>query len=144
MVARQYLDYWTRLSGDPEFKEIRPANVAATPDPAGLPAPGITPLFSPRTGLGALEWYAERMGAAGQFVGFTAAFGISSTLAPRLLEERPFLRFILVESEGNRTVPKAKPGEPPPKSQFQTFQEIEAVRNNRIAKGAILAGRKAA
>lgn len=139
-IARRYLDYWTRLSTDPEFREIRPANVEATPDPAGPPPRGTTPLFSPRSTLAALEWYGERMGAARQFVGFTAAFGISSTLAPRLLEERPFLRFILVESEGNRKRPRAQPGQPQPKSQFETFQAIEAVPNNRVAKGAILAG----
>jgi phosphatidylserine/phosphatidylglycerophosphate/cardiolipin synthase-like enzyme len=138
-VARQYLDYWNRLSRDPEFKEIRPANVEATPDPEGLPAPGITPLFSPRSSLGALEWYGERMGAAESFVGFTAAFGISGTLAPALLEDRPYLRFIMVESEGNKKVPKATPGGPPPKSQFQTFLEIQKVASNRIAQGAILA-----
>jgi len=142
-VARRYHDYWTRLSADPEFKVIRPANVEATPDPEGLPPPGATPLFSPRTSLTALEWYGERMGAARQLVGFTAAFGISSTLAPYLLQQRPYLRFILVESEGNRRVPKAQPGQPPPKSQYEIFQEIEAVRNNRVAKGAILAGKKA-
>ena len=137
-LARRYLDYWNRLSDDPQFSAIRPANVEATPDPDGPPAPGITPLFSPRSDLAALEWYGERMGAAGSFVGFTAAFGISSTLAPHLLEETPFLRFIMVETEGTRKRAKAKPGEPPPKSQFEVFQDISRVRSNRIAQGAIL------
>lgn len=138
-VARQYLEYWERLSQDPEFRSLRPANVAATSDPQGAPDPGITPLFSPRSSLAALEWYGERIAAARQFVGFTAAFGISETLAPHLLESQSFLRFIMVESEGSRKRRQPKPGEPPPKSQFETFQEIEAIRNNKIAKGAILA-----
>lgn len=143
-VARRYLAFWTRLSADPEYGEIRAANVETTPDPAGPPDAGITPLFSPRPALTVLEWYAERLSAARSFVGFTAAFGVSSTLAPCLLEPRPYLRFIMVETEGSRRRRKAEPGEPPPKSQFETFQEIRAVRNNKIAKGAILGGSQSA
>jgi phosphatidylserine/phosphatidylglycerophosphate/cardiolipin synthase-like enzyme len=138
-IAQQYLDYWTRLSADPEFKELRPANVAATPDPSGAPKKGsLTPLFSPRTDLKALQWYAERMDVARQFAGFTAAFGISATLQPVLLKKKDYLRFIMVENEGSKKVPKANPDNPNPKSQFQVFNAIRKIRNNRIAVGSIV------
>lgn len=138
-VAQQFLDYWTRLSKDPESKDLRKENVAATPDPVGPPPKrSITPLFSPRSDLDALQWYAKRMGAATAFVGFTAAFGISSSLADVLLRRKPYLRFIMVESEGSKRRPKQQPGEPPPRSQFEIFQAIRKVRNNKTARGSIL------
>lgn len=137
-VAKAYLDYWTRLSADPPIKDFARANSAAIPNPAGPAPSGVTALFSPRTDRGALEWYGERMGAATQSLGFTAAFGISSTLAPALLEERDFLRFIMVESEGSKTRAKPTPANPNPKSQFDVFTEIAAVPNNRIAVGTVL------
>lgn len=144
-LAQKYLDYWTRLSADPDFKVIRPANVAATPVPAGAPpAKSITPIFSPRSDLEALEWYAERMAAAKSFVGFTAAFGISKTLVPTLLEPKDYLRFIMVENEGSKKAAKQKPGEPKPTSQYEDYLAIQKVRNNKIAKGSILRSQDAA
>jgi phosphatidylserine/phosphatidylglycerophosphate/cardiolipin synthase-like enzyme len=138
-VAQQYLDYWERLSKDPPIRQLAAANTAAQPNPVGEPAANaITALFSPRNDLGALEWYGERMGAATQTLGFTAAFGISSTLAPILLRESDFLRFIMVESEGNKQAGKAKEGQPPPRSQFDIFGDIRKVANNRIAVGSVL------
>lgn len=138
-VAQQYLDYWERLSKDSPIGQLAAANTAADPDPVGDPkANSITALFSPRDDLDALEWYGQRMGAAKQTLGFTAAFGISSTLAPVLLQETDFLRFIMVESEGNKRVPKATPANPNPKSQFEIFGDIRKVANNRIAVGSVL------
>jgi len=137
-VAKQYMDYWTRLSADPDFSVIRPENDAAAPTPKGAPRPGITPIFSPRSDLSALEWYASRLDAAKELAAFTAAFGISAVLAPVLLKTRKFLRYLMVESEGQKRAPKAQPGKAKPLSQYDTFQKISKVKNNRIAKGAIL------
>jgi len=138
-VAQQYLDFWNRLNRDPEYKDLRPANVAATPDPVGAPpANSVTPFFSPRSDLTLLEWYAERMKAATDFVGFTAAFGISRTISPVLLEERDYARYLIVESEGSKRTPKKKPGEPQKKSPFDIFQKIRKTTNNKIARGASL------
>ena len=141
-VARAYLDYWTRLSSDPDFKTMRPANDAATPVPKGAPKAGtITPVFSPRTDLTALEYYASRMGAAKEFVGFTAAFGVSSVIAPTLLKKADFLRYLMVETEGSKVTPKPKPGQPKALSQFDIFQKIRKVPNNLVAKGSVLQGK---
>lgn len=138
-MARQYFDYWTRLSTDPEFKNIRPANDTATPTLTGPPKPkSITPIFSPRTDLSALQWYADRMDTAKEFVGFTAAFGVSTVIAPVLLKKEDFLRYLMVESEGTKQTPKPQPGQPAPLSQFDTFQKIRKVKNNLVAKGSVL------
>ena len=42
-VAARYLDYWTALSADPAYAQIRPANTAASPTPGTPPKPGIAP-----------------------------------------------------------------------------------------------------
>jgi phosphatidylserine/phosphatidylglycerophosphate/cardiolipin synthase-like enzyme len=140
-IAQAYMDYWTRLSADPKIKDLAVANTALLPNPAGPPAPNsLTAIFSPRKDLGALEWYGDRMAAATQTLGFTAAFGISSTLAPTLLKKKDFLRFILVETEGSRRTAKVTPANPNPKSQFDVFTAISKVPNNRTAVGSILSG----
>ena len=138
-IAKAYFDYWTRLSADPTIKDLARANTAAVANPAGAPAANsLSAIFSPRDDLGALLWYGERMGAATQTLGFTAAFGISSALSPTLLETKDFLRFVLVESEGSKTRAKPSPANPNPKSQFDIFSDICAVPNNRTAVGSFL------
>jgi phosphatidylserine/phosphatidylglycerophosphate/cardiolipin synthase-like enzyme len=128
-IAAAYHAYWTRLSSDPAFPVLRAGNDQATPDPVGLPAANsIAPLFSPRTSLGALEWYAERMDEARQTLGFTAAFGISSVLAPALMKKKPLLRYLMLESEGVS------------EGQRKDFARIRKVSNNRIALGSFLRG----
>jgi phosphatidylserine/phosphatidylglycerophosphate/cardiolipin synthase-like enzyme len=100
-VAAKYLDYWQELSGDPEASDLRPLVEAATPVPQDAPEVGTTVLFSPRSSLQALEWYARRMGGAeaGSAVFLTAAFGISEQIERVLEEERDYLRYLLLEKE---------------------------------------------
>ncbi|MEY2927731.1 MAG: hypothetical protein RL367_2208, partial [Pseudomonadota bacterium] len=142
-IAQSYLDYWTRLSTDPTIKDLAKANSAITPNPAGAPAPNsISTIFSPRADLGALQWYGDRMDAATQTLGFTAAFGISSTFVPALMKEKDFLRFIMVEDEGTKKAAKATPANPNPQSQFDIFTAISQVPGNRTAVGTILSGGK--
>ncbi len=100
-VARAYLDYWYRLRADPAARELRGLNLVATPDPLGEPSYGSTsPIFSPRTSLNVLRWYAERMKAAQQTVTFTAAFGVNKLLAEVLEEDRDYLRYLILEKKG--------------------------------------------
>ncbi len=74
-TARHYLDYWTRLAGDPDIKDLRLSNVSATPDPVAFPPEAsIAPVFSPRSSLNVLNWYAQGMQKAAKSVFFTAAF----------------------------------------------------------------------
>ena len=84
-----YLDYWERLKDDPEAKDLRPWVDAETPVPPEPPAGGSSAaVFSPRSSLDALEWYAERMDAAGSAVFLTAAFGINDLFESVLKETK--------------------------------------------------------
>jgi phosphatidylserine/phosphatidylglycerophosphate/cardiolipin synthase-like enzyme len=101
-VAAKYLSYWEELSRipDPEAKVLRPLVEEATPVPGGAPEPNkTTVLFSPRSSLEALEWYAERMDAAESAVFLTAAFGISEPIEQVLEEDKDYLRYVLLEKE---------------------------------------------
>lgn len=140
-IARAYLDYWTRLSKDPETRDLREKNIQATPNPQGeLARNSLTPLFSPRPDLSALQWYGERLGSIQKSASFTAAFGISTTLSPYLLDQKPskvkrspgFLRYIMAESEGSKKKPKDGP------SPYDLFQQVQSRPTNSVAVGSIL------
>lgn len=120
-TAARYLDYWEQLSTDPEAKQLRGWTEEFTPVPAAIPESGtITPIFSPRPSLTALEWYRDRMDQASTAVFFTAAFGVNDLFSKVLSTQKGYLRYVLLESEG---------------------KDIEAIRKekaNRIAVGNVL------
>jgi phosphatidylserine/phosphatidylglycerophosphate/cardiolipin synthase-like enzyme len=98
-VARTYLDYWTRLSADPQYTVIRPANVAASPQPPDLPPPGITGVFSPRQDLQMMDWYVTQAERASESFFITAAFGLHERLADALSRPADHLRYVLLETD---------------------------------------------
>jgi phosphatidylserine/phosphatidylglycerophosphate/cardiolipin synthase-like enzyme len=101
-VARAYLDEWTVLATDPTGTTLRNVN-EAQPVPVGDAPEGRTVLFSPRHGLGALDWYADRMESARNSVFFTAAFGISAPLQAVLAKDVDYLRYGLLD-KGDESV----------------------------------------
>ena len=101
-IAKKYYDYWTQLAKDPSNTDLKEWTGKETPDPDGeCPTDSITPLFSPRKKLKALEWYAERMGDAKETVCLTAAFGVNFRLADILARDKEYLRYVLLEKRGN-------------------------------------------
>ena len=121
-TAAAYTDYWELLAGDPggrrddSASEKRSRNAAfkaevatlspAPTDRAGVPS-GITPMFSPRPDLGALQLYARLIGGdATSLVCATFAFGIAQEIADAAAAGTPDgpLRFFLLETRGKATV----------------------------------------
>lgn len=97
-VADEYLAYWTKLSEDAEWNDLRDWNEEENPNPAGaIGKNSVTTIFSPRRNDSMLDWYAERIDDSAGTVMFTAAFGVNPRLAPALAKDKPFLRFILLE-----------------------------------------------
>lgn len=100
-VADAYYRYWKIISGDPEAKELRPIDDKISPlPPEDAPCSYIYPVFSPRSSLEALEWYAEKMDAAKTSVFFTAAFGINERFQSILEKDKPYLRYVLLDRPG--------------------------------------------
>lgn len=99
-IASSYLTYWEELNKDPEAKVLRLWTEKMTPIPKSHPVKNlITPIFSPRTTLEALEWYVAQMDAAEGAVFFTAAFGVNKLIAEVLRKDKDYLRYILLEKE---------------------------------------------
>lgn len=126
-VAARYLSYWEKLSGDPAMArkrdedQIRPWNDDNSPVPEDEPPPNsITPIFSPRSSLRALEWYAELMDAARTGVFLTAAFGITGVFEEVFSEDKDYLRYLMLEKEDNN------------------METLRRDADNRIAVGNVL------
>lgn len=99
-IAAKYLDYWQRLEDDPAKPALAALNDAAVKLPAGLPRRrSKTAVFSPRSTQDALDWYVELAGKAKQGVLLTAAFGLGKEVAPVFAGDRPFLRYLLLDTE---------------------------------------------
>ena len=96
-IAQAYLDYWNELSADPNYPPLRAWNQALTADPTDFPKQGTTVLFSPRKGLGTLEWYAEMLGKAQASAHMTAAFGVHDLFENVLGKRKKHLRYVLLE-----------------------------------------------
>jgi hypothetical protein len=96
-TAATYLDYWTRLADDPGYADIRPANTTAGPTPAIPPVAGTSCVFSPRTTLDMIDWYASQAGGATRSFFMTAAFGVHDKIAEALEPESDVLRYLVLE-----------------------------------------------
>jgi phosphatidylserine/phosphatidylglycerophosphate/cardiolipin synthase-like enzyme len=99
-IAQSYLDYWTELAKDPAGKDLKQQTEELTPDIEGRPAKGTTPLFSPRSGLATLDWYAEAMKGVTEVLNFTAAFGVNQVFLTVLKVKKPALRYLFLEKWG--------------------------------------------
>jgi hypothetical protein len=97
-VAKTFLTYWEQLKGDPQDARawIDAKNVAP-PDPWDR---DTTVVFSPRTKIPALEWYARIAGSARKGLFMTFAFGMHSLFQQVYEQNDGVLRFALMEQEG--------------------------------------------
>jgi phosphatidylserine/phosphatidylglycerophosphate/cardiolipin synthase-like enzyme len=143
VIAQKYLDYWQKLSTDPEKKSqkgepedtgIANWNVIHQADFSDLPAEGsITPIFSPRTTNAMLDWYANQLGKAKNAVFFTAAFSVANPIFnivkdPMPSPAEPYLRYLLLEGINGQMKDK--------------YPIMAKVNQNRIAWGDLLKTRK--
>jgi hypothetical protein len=100
-VAALYLDYWNELKGNPDSKTERAwvdTNNVAPPSPWNA---DVTPIFSPHTGLKALEWYASIANTGHKPLFMTFAFGMHKDFQQVYEQKDGILRFALMEKEGN-------------------------------------------
>lgn len=80
-VAGRYLSYWDELSADPAGRDLRTWMAANNGfDSGGLQAAGVHPVFSPRTGLAPLTWYAQQFTGATRAGHITLPFGLTAAL----------------------------------------------------------------
>jgi phosphatidylserine/phosphatidylglycerophosphate/cardiolipin synthase-like enzyme len=103
-IASAYLDYWNLLWADPNSTSLRldVEGLTPTPVPGSSQGPGTSTLFSPRSGVKLLSWYAEQAAAAQSMLCMGFAFGINKAFVP--VFEMPFsgLRYGLLDNDGTR------------------------------------------
>jgi phosphatidylserine/phosphatidylglycerophosphate/cardiolipin synthase-like enzyme len=122
-IAKKFNEYWIQLHKDPDSRTIKTWDDEAS-DKA-IPEAGNIALFSPRSDLSALEWYAQLMNDSNGPVFFTAAFGINAKLQDILMRRKNYLRYILLETEASR-------------AKQNNLLEIKKDPNNRVAVGSYL------
>lgn len=137
-VARQYMQFWERLSEDPEVvPDLRNSNEDANPDIETFPPPnGITPVFSPRHKNDQketmLNWYASAIGEAKTIMCLTEAFGINELFMDVLsqpIKKDDFLRYLFLEKWALR------------RADYQATQDaLKQNANNLPAVGSYLQG----
>ncbi|NKN36124.1 hypothetical protein HFC70_07105 [Agrobacterium sp. a22-2] len=114
-AAAAFTAYWHVLSADPgsmgkddpqgrqKTKELRRQVMAIGQAPTAIAdiAKGVTPVFSPRSGLDMLDLYAELLDSAEHLSCITLAFGISAVFKQRLSDNHAgsHLAFFLLEKE---------------------------------------------
>jgi len=86
-VAGRFLEYWNQLAGDPVLESNQAWCSAHSPlDPDALATAGIHTLFSPRTELAPLDWYAGRFGGPKASAHITEAFGMNTAFENELMK----------------------------------------------------------
>ncbi len=100
-VARSYLEYWNRLEGDPQTKDIKTWIGAHNPAPPKPWTDDEMEIFSPRKGLNVLDWYARIADRAKKALFMTFAFGMHKSFQQVYEQNDGVLRFALMEKEGN-------------------------------------------
>ena len=135
-VATRYLGYWNELHTDPAADALKDWTVADTQPPEHTPEEllarddpsppdgAIGTVFSPRHGDRALQWYAKLMEQATSSVFLTAAFGVSKELKAVFAEDKPYLRYLLLDNRRGKIDTIAR--------------GIEADRDNEVAAGAYI------
>ena len=133
-VARQFLDYWKLLKGDPERKALAEAVEALTPLPTtARPRKGTTVVFSPRKGLDALDLYARYAMSAKEGLMMTFAFGMNDIFKTVYRTSAAPFRLALLEK-------KTRPMKPGPERDAEEA-EIQVLRNmkeNVFAVGSFI------
>lgn len=98
-LARTYLAYWKTLAGDPGAPPLKEWNDAHSPLPDFKAA--LTPVFSPRSTVAALDAYAGRFEQAKRAAFFTAPFGVDKRLQAIFAKRSDTLRYVIEDTGRN-------------------------------------------
>jgi PLD-like domain len=113
LIVQAYLEYWELLSKDPKSTELRPILTARPPATIDQPLQGSSVVFSPRSNLEALDWYAKLATQAK-----TGLFATFVTVKPKCV-----LRYLKNLPVRWKRVPNAMPKKPR-SSNYVNFPKI--------------------
>lgn len=137
-VAAKFLEYWSTLEADPKSSDFRPDVEDLTPLPSMPPPVGTSVIFSPRSTLDALAWYAALAKRAREGVFMTFAFGMHDIFKDVYRTARAPFRLALLES---KTRP-LKEGSPERIAEEQAIQQLRNMPENTFAIGSLITTNK--
>jgi phosphatidylserine/phosphatidylglycerophosphate/cardiolipin synthase-like enzyme len=132
-IAQAYLDYWNLLAKDPKSVDLRPVLTQLKPLTVGAPPLGTAVIFSPRSNLEALEWYAQLAAGAKDGLFATFAFGIHPSFQEVYRTSQAKIRFALLE----KLTRSMEPG-PEKDAAEAKIIELRQIPGNRFAVGSFL------
>jgi phosphatidylserine/phosphatidylglycerophosphate/cardiolipin synthase-like enzyme len=100
-VASAYLNYWNELKENPQAAAERDWMALNNPNPPEPWSDDLRAVFSPRSGLAVLNWYADIANSAKKGLFMTFAFGMNESFKKVYEQNDGVLRFALMEKEGN-------------------------------------------
>ena len=107
-VATEYLWLWNELVKNTPKSDDAGVLVGKSPLPADPLAKQNTPIFSPRDGLEALDWYAAQAKGANDALFMTFAFGMNQVFQDAYRNGTAKLRYALMETMSGPTKTKAQ------------------------------------
>lgn len=122
-IAKKYLDYWDTLHADLKMGPMKKKVEELTGIPSNPPIEGTSLVFSPRTNLDALNYYADLATQASGGLFMTFAFGMNKVFKDVYRNSQAPFRLALLERK-TRSYKKAQAAE-----QAADEQEIQDLRN---------------
>ncbi len=102
-IAGAYLTLWNELRKNEDRKNVAQVLPALSPLPGHTRVQGTIPVFSPRSDLSALEWYAAEAKNAGGALFMTFAFGMHPLFQDAYRSGKAPLRYALMEKMSGPT-----------------------------------------
>jgi phosphatidylserine/phosphatidylglycerophosphate/cardiolipin synthase-like enzyme len=133
-IAGQYFEYWKKLSDDPTVPVLAPELETLCPLQSIPPAEGTHAIFSPRTNLDALNWYAALAGTAREGLFMTFAFGMNDVFKEVYRTGRAPFRLALLEA---KTRP-LEAGSPERIAEEKAIQDLRNMPENTFAVGSFI------
>jgi phosphatidylserine/phosphatidylglycerophosphate/cardiolipin synthase-like enzyme len=133
-IARRFHEYWGLLDGDPEAADLRPQVDSLTPLPPLPPSEGTSVIFSPRSSMMALEWYADIARTAREGLFMTFAFGMNDVFKEVYRTARAPFRLALLEAA---TRPLRR-GSPERLAEERAIRELRRMPENTFAIGSLI------
>ncbi|PYL58795.1 MAG: hypothetical protein DMF31_08365 [Verrucomicrobia bacterium] len=132
-VASQYLWLWNELKKNTPKSADAGVLVGKTPLPGDPLAKQITPIFSPRDSLEALDWYAQQAKGANDALFMTFAFGMNARFQDAYRTGNAKLRYALMETMSGPTKTKEQR-----LANEAAIIELRKMKENKFAIGSRL------
>jgi phosphatidylserine/phosphatidylglycerophosphate/cardiolipin synthase-like enzyme len=130
-LAQQYLSYWEELAKDATVSDTKDATERITQIPSDPPPEGTTAIFSPRSNLDALNYYANLAMSAEKGLFMTFAFGINKIFKDVYQNSTAGFRLALLE----KATRPLKEGSQEKKDEEAAIQKLRNMPENVFAIG---------